>query len=181
MDKALNRLCAVEVDHDNVRANQQVEIEQRSAISDLLEGSYFELVGRQSGPYCLAISTRGSRLTFHVADADGIPIVSHFMSAGPLQRVIRDYVAICEAHYEAAAKGDTQRLEAIDMGRRAAHNEASELLRERLSTKMRTDLETARRLFTIIAACRMGNAYRSGLSLESYNSRQNGTDQRVAR
>lgn len=164
MDDTLNRLCAVEVDHEHARTNQEIEIEQKTAIADLLEDSYFELVGRRTGPYRLVISTRGSRLTFHVADSDGIPIVSHFMSAGPLHRVIRTYVVICEAHYEAAAKGDTQRLEAIDMGRRAAHNEASELLRERLSTKVRTDLETARRLFTIIAACRMGSTYRPALT-----------------
>ncbi|NTJ12010.1 UPF0262 family protein [Rhizobium lusitanum] len=159
MDRALNRLCAVEVDHDDVRAHKGADIEQRTAIADLLEDSYFELVGRQTGPYRLVISTRDSRLTFHVADADGAPVVSHIMSAGPLRRVIRTYVLICEAHYEAAKKGDAQRLEAIDMGRRAAHNEASELLRERLSAKVQTDLDTARRLFTIIAARRISNAY----------------------
>ncbi|EJJ25583.1 UPF0262 family protein [Rhizobium sp. CF142] len=181
MSGTLNRLCAVAVDHDQVRPSHEVEIEQETAIADLLEESCFELVGRQqAGPYRLVISTHGSRFTFHVAGADGVHIVSHFMSAGPLHRLIRAYVAICEAHYEAAAKGDAQRLEAIDMGRRATHNEASELLRDRLSTKVRTDLETARRLFTIIAACRMGNPYGPALGLMYYDGQQARTGPRSA-
>ena len=162
MNKALNRLCSVQVDHDDVRANREVKIELETAVSDLLADSYFELVGGETGPYRLVISTRASRLAFHVADVDGIPLVSHLMSLSPLREVIRTYVSICEAHYEAAGKGNTRRLEAIDMGRRAAHNEASELLRERLAAKVRTDLNTARRLFTIIAACRVGNALALG-------------------
>ena len=36
------------------------------------------------------------------------------------------------------------------MGRRAVHNEGSELLRERLDGKIALDHNTARRLFTLI-------------------------------
>jgi uncharacterized protein (UPF0262 family) len=38
------------------------------------------------------------------------------------------------------------------MGRRGVHNEASELLQARLKGKIETDLDTARRLFTLITA-----------------------------
>jgi uncharacterized protein (UPF0262 family) len=38
------------------------------------------------------------------------------------------------------------------MGRRGLHNEASELLQTRLAGKIDTDLDTARRLFTLICA-----------------------------
>ena len=38
------------------------------------------------------------------------------------------------------------------MGRRGLHNEGSELLRERLEGKIEIDLDTARRLFTLICA-----------------------------
>ena len=36
------------------------------------------------------------------------------------------------------------------MGRRALHNEGSEMLRERLSERVEVDLNTARRLFTLV-------------------------------
>ena len=38
------------------------------------------------------------------------------------------------------------------MGRRGLHDEGSRLLRERLSGKVETDHDTARRLFTLICA-----------------------------
>lgn len=162
-NETVNRLCAVEVEYDGTPMSKEVQVEQKVAISDLLEHSYFELVGRQLGPYRLMMSMLGAKLTLHVADAGGIPIVSHFMSISPFRRILREYEAICEAHYVAAFRGDTQRLEAIDMGRRATHNEGSELLIGRMATKVRIDLDTARRLFTIIAASRLGRAYSPGL------------------
>ena len=36
------------------------------------------------------------------------------------------------------------------MGRRATHNEGSEIVMERLKDKVRMDADTARRLFTLI-------------------------------
>ena len=41
-------------------------------------------------------------------------------------------------------------IEAIDMGRRAIHNDGSHILMERLKDKVKVDLDTARRLFTLI-------------------------------
>ena len=38
------------------------------------------------------------------------------------------------------------------MGRRGLHNEGSQILRERLQGKVELDLDTARRLFTLICA-----------------------------
>jgi uncharacterized protein (UPF0262 family) len=38
------------------------------------------------------------------------------------------------------------------MGRRGLHNEGSALLQARLEGKVKTDLDTARRLFTLICA-----------------------------
>jgi len=38
------------------------------------------------------------------------------------------------------------------MGRRGLHNEGSERLRERLEGKVSTNLDTARRLFTLVCA-----------------------------
>ena len=39
---------------------------------------------------------------------------------------------------------------AIDMARRGIHNDAAELLKERLAGKIEVDFDTARRLFTLI-------------------------------
>ena len=71
----------------------------------------------------------------------------------PLQAfrgVVKDYFTVCESYYAAIRNAGPSQIEALDMGRRAVHNEGSELLRERLEGKIGLDLNTARRLFTLI-------------------------------
>lgn len=152
MSASRNRLCAVQVDHDDDRFSPVLVAEQAVAISDILAENRFEVIGRERGPYRLKVSTRNSCLTLHIATSEDVPVVSHTLSFTPLKRVIKEYVAIYESHSRAAAAGDHYRTEAIDMGRRAIHNEGSELLRERLSRWIDTDRSTARRLFTLVAA-----------------------------
>ena len=43
-------------------------------------------------------------------------------------------------------------IEAIDMARRGIHNEGARVLQERLEGKAEFDVDTARRLFTLICA-----------------------------
>ena len=66
--------------------------------------------------------------------------------------LIKDYFMICESYYQAIRNATPAQIEALDMGRRGLHNEGSELLRTRLAGKIETDLDTARRLFTLICA-----------------------------
>jgi uncharacterized protein (UPF0262 family) len=47
------------------------------------------------------------------------------------------------------------RVEAMDMGRRGLHNEGARLLQERLADRVEIDIDTARRLFTLICALHM--------------------------
>ncbi|HSS87214.1 MAG TPA: UPF0262 family protein, partial [Reyranella sp.] len=65
---------------------------------------------------------------------------------------VKDYFTICESYYAALKRANPAQIEALDMGRRGLHNEGSELLRERLAGKIEVDLDTARRLFTLICA-----------------------------
>jgi uncharacterized protein (UPF0262 family) len=69
-----------------------------------------------------------------------------------LKRVIKDYELICDSYYKAIRSASPAQIEAIDMGRRGLHNEASELLVQRLDGKVTIDFDTARRLFTLIYA-----------------------------
>jgi uncharacterized protein (UPF0262 family) len=57
---------------------------------------------------------------------------------------------ICDSYYQAIKSASPNQIEAIDMGRRATHNEGSERLMERLKDKIDLDADTARRLFTLI-------------------------------
>ncbi len=54
---------------------------------------------------------------------------------------------ICESYYAAIRTATAEQIEAIDMGRRGVHNEAAEIVIERLKGKVEVDFATARRLF----------------------------------
>jgi uncharacterized protein (UPF0262 family) len=92
------------------------------------------------------------RLCFEIRTADGAPVISHHLSLTPFRGVIRDYEMVCDSYYKAIRTASPAQIEAIDMGRRGLHNEAAELLQQRLDGKVEIDFDTARRLFTLIFA-----------------------------
>ena len=65
------------------------------------------------------------------------------------QLAIGDDIALRLGHDHFDGDG-ARGIEAVDMARRALHNEGAELLRDCLAGKVEVDFDTARRLFTLI-------------------------------
>jgi uncharacterized protein (UPF0262 family) len=72
------------------------------------------------------------------------------LSLSPLRRLVKDYYTVCDSYYEAIRTATPDRIEALDMGRRALHDEGCRILMERLARKVKLDFDTGRRLFTLI-------------------------------
>jgi len=146
------RLVAVTLDEASIgRSNADVEHERKIAIYDLLEQNSFVPVGHEGdGPYTLHLSINGNRLVFDIRREDGTPVMAHLFSLSPLRRIVKDYYLICDSYYQAIRTATPDKIEAIDMGRRGIHNEGSRILMERLKDKVAIDIDTARRLFTLI-------------------------------
>src|SRR5262249_43671622 len=132
------------------RSGPDIEHERAVAIYDLLESNTFAPIGRARGPFKLHLSVTGSRLVFDIRRPDDTPLVAHVLSLSPLRRLVKDYFLICDSYYAAIRTSTPERIEAIDMGRRALHDEGSDILMQRLKRKVRMDFDTARRLFTLI-------------------------------
>ncbi|ALL12887.1 UPF0262 family protein [Caulobacter henricii] len=150
-DRANQYLKSIVIDDDSLAAaSRDQEQERQVAIFDLLDSNYFEPADGQGGPYDLKLSLIENRLAFDI----GGPGYErrHLLSLSPFKGVIKDYFMICDSYYSAIRNSTPQQIEALDMGRRGLHNEGSSLLRERLEGKVKTDLDTARRLFTLICA-----------------------------
>jgi uncharacterized protein (UPF0262 family) len=153
MSEQRNRLFDVTLNAVSLTAtNANVEHERRIALFDLKESNSFAVVGEDRGPYALALSLDQGRLAFSIADAAGAPVCEQVVSMSSLRKCVKDYVLICENYHTAIRTAAPSQIEAIDMGRRGLHNEAAEMLMEALSEKMAVDLETARRLFTLVVA-----------------------------
>lgn len=145
------RLVGVTLDEASIgRANPDVEHERTIAIYDLLEQNHFKPVEHEGGPYTLNLSINDNRLVFDIRLEDGTPVVAHLFSLSPLRRIVKDYYMICDSYYQAIRTATPDKIEAIDMGRRGIHNEGSRILIERLKDKVTVDMDTARRLFTLI-------------------------------
>jgi uncharacterized protein (UPF0262 family) len=147
------RLIDIQLDHDTIaHARPDFARDCKTAIADLLRDNSFALIGDDGGPYKLRIGTEEGRLLFDVSGGKQHPLRRVRLPLKPFARVIKDYIELCEMHYDAMRNLSRSRIEAMDMGRRGLHNEGAELLRERLAQRIGIDLETARRLFTLICA-----------------------------
>jgi uncharacterized protein (UPF0262 family) len=147
------RIVDIVLDEKSVaRRTPEVEHERAVALFDLLEENDFTLVGHEVGPYKLHLGIFEQRLVFGVHDRHDTKLRDIVLSLTPFRKIVKDYFLICESYYAAIKKLSNRQIEALDMGRRGLHNEGSELLRERLAGKIELDLDTARRLFTLICA-----------------------------
>lgn len=149
------RITHIELDEATILwRNADIEQERRIAIFDLIEDNVFKPVrafaAGHHGPYRLKLAVRDGRLSLEIDDEAGEPLETLVLGLARFRRPIREYFAICESYYQAIRKATPQEIETIDMARRGVHNEAAELLLERLEGKVETDFPTARRLFTLI-------------------------------
>jgi len=146
-----HQLVAVTLDEASIgRSGPDIEHERAVAIYDLLEENTFVPEVNARGPFKLHLSITGNRLVFDIKRANGAPVMAHLLSLSPLRRIVKDYFMVCDSYYAAIRTATPERIEALDMGRRALHDEGSQLLMERLKRKVTVDFETARRLFTLI-------------------------------
>lgn len=147
------RLIAITLDENSIkRSNPNVEHEREIAIYDILDANVFALCGRDDGPYTLKLSIIEDRLAMAIGSEGEPHLVTHVLSLSPLRRIMKDYFLVCDSYYQAIRSAPPSRIQAIDMGRRALHDEGSHLLAERLDGKVVMDHTTARRLFTLICA-----------------------------
>lgn len=129
-----------------------IEADREQAVADLAAANHFApLVGTdQSGPYKLHLSIVEGRLIFDIRDPGDTPLTAIGLALGPFRRLVKDYQMLVDSHILAVQEGREQRIQAIDMGRRALHNEGADLMTQRLAGKIEIDFDTARRLFTLV-------------------------------
>ena len=154
----MNRLIRVDIDDSAMPpASAEALQERRVAVYDLLEDNNFDLPGREGhvvppGPYGLKLAIRDGRLVFDIETEASDKVAEFHLSMGPFRQVVKDYFQICASYYDAVKSMPPAQIEAIDMARRGIHNEGARTLQERLEGKAVVDIDTSRRLFTLICA-----------------------------
>jgi uncharacterized protein (UPF0262 family) len=145
------RIVKIDLDERSVvRRNADIEHERAVAIFDLLEENRFVPTAGHEGPFHLQIGLEEGRLVVEIRDTESRQLDRFAVTLQPFRGIMRDYFLICESYYSAIRTASPSKIEAIDVGRRSLHNEGSELLRDQFASKVDIDLDTARRLFTLI-------------------------------
>ena len=158
----MTRICHIDIDDRGLPApTPEIEQERKVAIFDLLEDNSFALPAKNGaaapdGPFRLALAIREGRLVFDLGSEAGQKVAEFHLSLGPFRQVVKDYFQICESYFEAVKRLPPAQIEAIDMARRGIHNEGARILQERLDGKADLDIDTARRLFTLICVLHFG-------------------------
>ncbi len=151
MGKERHRIAKVTLDERTVvRRSPDIEHERAVAIFDLLEENSFVAAEIPAGPYHVHLRIEEGRLIFDIRSARGKALGKVALALTPFRRIVKDYFTVCESYYAAIRTASPSRIEAIDLGRRALHDEGSVVLRERLAGKVEIDHNTARRLFTLL-------------------------------
>ena len=146
------RIIHISLDEEVLVARSaDIEHERRVAIFDLIESNHFQLIANAAGPYRVVLSLIDKGIKFAVRDEGDALLQEIEISMSPFRRRIRDYFLICESYFEAIRTAAPQRIETIDQARRSLHNEGAALLQSILGDAVKMDMDTARRLFTLIS------------------------------
>ncbi len=158
----MSRIIQIKIDDRNLPPpTPEIDQERKVAMYDLLEDNSFSMPLREDrdvprGPYILGLSIKERRLVFDLKQENGEPAGEFHLSLGPFRQVVKDYFQICESYFDAVKTLPPSQIETIDMARRGIHNEGARVLQERLEGKADVDIDTARRLFTLICVLHFG-------------------------
>ena len=150
----MSKLVSISIIQDDFNLpTPEVLQEQNLAIYDLEQNNFFQLVGFESyDEIKLNISLSGNSLVFKISSKKDEVLKTFFFSLTPLKQIINDYYTICESYFNAVKNLPIDKIESIDMGRKGIHNEGARMIMERLENRISTDMETSRRIFTLIYA-----------------------------
>ena len=150
----MSKLISISIKQDDFNLpTPEVVQEQNIAIYDLEQTNFFQLVGFEAhSEIKLNISLSGNSLVFKISSKKNETLKTFFLSLTPLRQIINDYYTICESYFNAVKSLPIDKIESIDMGRKGIHNEGARVIIERLENRISTDMETSRRIFTLIYA-----------------------------
>jgi uncharacterized protein (UPF0262 family) len=150
---SLKRLYEVVLDEATLpRVSASADHERAVAIFDLIEENNFCPLGREDGPFSMSVAQLEGKLAFQVRNAEGETILDFIVSMTPFRPLLKDYFLVCDTYYAAIRTASPRQIEAIDRERTKLHNEGADLMAARLVDKAEFDVQTARRLFTLISA-----------------------------
>ena len=150
-----DRLVTVTLDPNTITSINPDEVhEWRIAIYDLSRTTSFRPARvKATGPFALHVSIIGNYIVLDVRHPETFePIAAHYLSLTPFRRLIRDYFRIRDTYYEAIRSAQPSRSKPSTWRGAACTTRPPNCCAPGSTTSSSIDLNTARRLFTLICA-----------------------------
>lgn len=133
-------------------ANAQQRKEWEIALKELqgAEGLKFRAAALDGQALEMQIRTSQAGFDLRVHRPSGLIVKSLELRSAELESSILEYLGIVEQMRPESPHFSLSRLEALDVAKRLVHDESAQRVRKLLSASVFLDLETARRLFTLL-------------------------------
>ena len=134
--------------HLNLKNDKDIKV----AIYDIIEENTFNLLGSEIKEYDLDVLFKENILTISVNSSstkDNLKTIS--VNIGSLIKILKEYIILCNSYYDSIKSAPIQKVEALDMGRRSLHDDASHDLINKLKEHIDIDFGTSRRFITLFS------------------------------
>lgn len=121
-------------------------------IYDILEDNVFSVIGSNEEYFDITLSLQENNLTFVITSYNTqINLSSVSFNIKSISKILKEYIILCNSYYESIKLAPIQKVEALDMGRRSLHDDASHILVNKLKEYIVMDFNTARRFITLFS------------------------------
>ena len=122
------------------------------ALHDILEDNVFYLLDSLDKEYCINIEIIENILILNVLSPDYNRALKKIsINLKSIGKILKEYIILCNSYYDAIKSAPVQKVEALDMGRRSLHDDASNELIMKLKQFAHMDFSTARRFTTLLS------------------------------
>tara|TARA_A200000159_G_C7297889_1_gene328692 strand:+ start:336 stop:800 length:465 start_codon:yes stop_codon:yes gene_type:complete len=124
--------------------------EREAAIHDLISENFLRVKKNKFySPLIMNLSLDNGMLEINIVDEkDQVLYINKSISG--LKKIIQNYHLACSNYYDQIKNGSTENLQEVENLRRKIHNKGAEDLDFILKNDLEMDLNTSRRLFTLL-------------------------------
>ena len=124
--------------------------EREAAIHDLISENFLRVKKNKFySPLIMNLSLDNGMLEINIVDEKD-QVLNINKSISGLKKIIQNYHLACSNYYDQIKNGSTEKLQEVENLRRKIHNKGAEDLDFILKNDLEMDLNTSRRLFTLL-------------------------------
>ena len=124
--------------------------EREAAIHDLISENFLRVKKNKFySPLIMNLSLDNGMLEINIVDEKN-QVLNINKSISGLKKIIQNYHLACSNYYDQKKNGSTENLQEVENLRRKIHNKGAEDLDFILKNDLEMDLNTSRRLFTLL-------------------------------